>query len=68
MSLLFSPLAVCPTRDELPCARWLAGVGVEGGGGEGGEGGGGSHASSLRTLFAFWGLRIAEVADPATRI
>jgi hypothetical protein len=31
-------------------------------------GGGGSHASSLRTLFLFGGLRVAEVADPATRI
>ena len=28
---------------------------------------GGSHASSLRTLLGVWGLRIAEVADPATR-
>jgi hypothetical protein len=34
----------------------------------GGREGGGSHASSLRTLLSIWGLRIAEVADPATRI
>jgi hypothetical protein len=44
-----------------------------GGGGRwgrvGGEGrGGGSRASSLRTLLGVLGLRIAEVADPATRI
>jgi hypothetical protein len=47
-----------------------AGVRRRGGreGGGWGRGGGGSHASSLRTLLMLWGLRIAEVADPATRI